>query len=145
MMGLFSRLGGLLNAIKVGTSYVLQTPITATQAAAVQNQWYTALPTSYLGRLIDVSIDAAGGCTMEVRITIDGQAIAGAGVVTPATHLHVVIHMHADEAVLEFVTTANKDEVPFLIEGRTVLVEYRQTSEAGGEDLLCGVLYAIKT
>ena len=143
-MGLLSSIGRLINAIKSASTYEMQAPLDWTQAAAVQDQWYTVLDTVYNAKLYAVSMDADANETMGLKITIDGHAIEGEVAVVAATHQHAYIVKEPETTVLEFAVHADLPAISHMAEGRTLKIEARQTTDAGGETIHVGVLYGVK-
>jgi len=117
-----------------------QTPATLSQAAAVQNTWYTILDTTenirvyqVVGRILTTGED------LEVQITVDGETIACTGVSCVAGSTYYIIKQNANDAD-KFTLVVREDEEmypqAYLIEGRSVKIEIRKTSANGAGTLL---------
>lgn len=120
----------------------LQADATLSQAAAVVNTWYTALDTTINARIIaaSVSIDTANE-TLEMRFTIDGQTIAKTALAATAGTSYIADY-YQDNTSLRLALTGNMHTRTYLLEGRSVKVEVRKTTNNGAGTLTCRVSYA---
>lgn len=128
------------------------TPLNASQAAPVQNTWYTALNTIN-AELVSVAIGVlVTGETMEIRITIDGTVIlTSAGIAINANEFSVMQTIRftnpAAIKIIGAVSGANTDlsigsNYQPMLRGAQVKIEYRKTTAAGAGDIKCIGIYA---
>jgi len=110
-----------------------QPTATLTQAAPVQNTWYTILDTIANGRLIGVYFKVADtGEDLELRITIDGQTYVGVQAAVADTPYYINgIDYSSGALSVQSVLEVSQRKGAFLLEGRNIKVEVRKTSAAG--------------
>lgn len=124
--------------------FVHQTEEAGTQAAPVQNTYYTILDAVMNCKLISVNVSVADtGETLQLRVTVDGNAYVSAAVAVGADADFMAEHAPVITALQKFTLTAVAvTNIPFLEEGRTVKVELRKTTAAGAGTLSWRVRYA---
>lgn len=118
-----------------------QADATLSQAAPVQNTWYTVLDTTknVIVYGLGVSIGVANE-TIETRFTIDGQVIGTTGINCDFGDDYRALFRTIHDGNIELV----KDplNIPaFLIQGRSVKIEVRKTTAAGAGTLTARVIY----
>jgi len=127
-------------------SYKHQSEEASSQAAPVQNTYYTILDTVLNCKLISVNVSVAlAGEDLQVRITVDGNVYVSDAVAVGIGADFMVEHAPTITALQKFTLTAVAvTNVPFLEEGRSVKVELRKTTAAGAGDLSWRVRYAAR-
>ena len=125
-----------------------QAPVALNQATPVQDTWYEILAATDNVRVyhIYVNVEDANE-TLDVRLTIDGEVLVGANACTESISYSMDIFGDAITRTdsLEF------DKVPndyvkmraFMIEGKSVKVEVRKTTNAGAGNLTGIVMYGV--
>jgi len=104
------------------------------QAAPVQNTWYTVLNTVSNIRLMRFAMGVADtNETLEMKITIDGNSYTGSQAAVAGNHYHGYVHFHDAGTIISFDTSENHSEssFPYLLEGRSIKVEVRKTTANG--------------
>ena len=125
-----------------------QEPATLNQANPVQNTWYEILSATSNVRVYHIFVNVEDtNETLEVRMTIDGEVLVGSNACTQSVSYS--IDMFGDAITrtdsLEF------DKVPddftryraFLVEGKSVKIEVRKTTNAGAGNLTGLVMYGV--
>jgi hypothetical protein len=113
---------------------------------AVQNTWYTALDTTANVRLIDIATNMiTADETIEIRITIDGVTMSGIGVSQTAGTWYHWFNAPTNADCLIGGTLESQAYRAFLLEGRSIKVEFRKTTAAGLNHLFCQVRYEVFT
>ena len=122
-----------------------QTDVVPWIVSAVQNQWYTMLDTTPRCRLISLVVQVINVSeTLEVRFTVDGVVMTGTVDAVQGTDYLVLPH-HSNENMLLFVGDSVAVYRPFTLEGESVKLEIRKTTNAGDATLLGLVKYATWT
>jgi hypothetical protein len=140
-----SDLVTILAAINTALTFEHQPDVSVSQAAAVQNTWYTALDTTANVRVYNVLIKCAAAAEdLELKITIDGQTLTGqkAGS-ADGVFCYAIIGELTDGLTMQ-VTPDPSATRAFLIEGRSVKIEYRKTSNVGASTLYCRIKYGAR-
>jgi hypothetical protein len=119
--------------------------VTLSQAAPVQNTWYTVLNTTNYVRIIGIGVGVlVANETVECRLTVDCVVLPVEGKSLTFGNDYAVFLLPYSSTGL---TTALCDwyegckEKAFLIEGKNVKVEVRKTTAAGAGDLKASVAY----
>ena len=124
-----------------------QTPATLNQANPVKDTWYDILPATANVKiyLIGVCVEDANE-TLEVQVIIDGETIAADN--EACTHSQSYAGYLSANAVTRIDTIKlNQDMGRYRnigIEGKSVQVQVRKTTEAGAGNLSCIVCYGVK-
>lgn len=116
---------GLITAISFQAKQAL-----LSQAAPVQNTWYTILDTAYCAKLFGIAVSVADtGETLEVRMTVDGATVSGSQAALAGTAYKALPYTTPTGLYLLMSTSSliNGNET----EGRSVKVEVRKTTAAG--------------
>lgn len=127
----------------------LQPLATLTQAAPVQNTYYTILDTVLDARIYAIGVRIQDtGETLQVRLTIDGLVIESAAVACVAGQNNlIVIDNDCLPAMNEYTITTGINSYAsysqLLVEGRSVKIEVRKTTAAGAGTLYGRVQYGI--
>lgn len=124
----------------------LQPDATLTQAAPVQNTWYTILDTTLRVKLYLVVVRVNDtGETLEVRITYGGVAYTSLSVAAVAGNYYFLRSRFEDSLANRWELTATANNV-----GRTspitfdsLRIEVRKTTAAGAGNLLGRVIYGV--
>lgn len=119
-----------------------------TQAAAVQNTWYTILDTTYHIDVYQLAIRmATAGETLEVRITLNGVAITSVGFAAVADTSYWM-SFKADPTSSTISLINGSAGQTYLMQGfyapqpcRSVKIEIRKTTAAGANTLYGTVVY----
>lgn len=118
-----------------------QADATLSQAAPVQNTWYTVLDTAKNVRIYGLGVSiAVANETIETRVTVDGQVIGTIGIDCDFGDDYRALFRRIHDGVIELV----KDplNIPaFLLEGRSVKVEVRKITANGAGTLTARVIY----
>jgi len=123
-----------------------QAPAILNQAAAIQDQWYTVLDTTRNVRIyvFYARMDTADE-TIEGRITVDGQTILVTAInLTAGTTYFARRAADPTAETLYWDNVMTQKETPFLLEGRSILIEIRKTTAAGANNLRALVAYGTK-
>ena len=123
--------------------WVLQTPVVYSQAGAVQNTWYNALPaTGRYTRLINVSfICTVINETMEIEITCDGVVNT---LSLPCTFGTVyLVRMNYDTANISAIQGATITNYNLDMIGHNISIRYRKTTAAGASALYVKAIWAV--
>jgi Ca2+-binding RTX toxin-like protein len=121
-----------------------QAPATLSQAAPVQNTWYTALNTTLNARILAFIVQiATTGEDLQVKVTLDGQTINGQVNITAVagTDYHINFITGAGGLYLLGSTTNSQINRAFLIEGKSVKIEVRKVTANGAGNLNACVSY----
>lgn len=136
------------SAVPDRSKMVLFRIINFTQAAAVQNTWYTAADLKNV-KLRALAIGCTGfNETLECKITIDGYtiSISAGGACTAAQWLeltHIRFSAPGTPTLLFAATAANVDfnYTDHIIEARSLKIEIRKTTAAGASAITCAGIY----
>jgi len=130
-----------LDLIRTELTFQHQADANIAQTNPVQNNWYTVLTATSKVRIyvICVQVETTGE-TIEVRVTADGNALVASESLAGGTTYVVVWRVRADAASnkLSMDTEVNRR---FEIEGRSVTVEARKTTNNGTGTLHCNVIH----
>lgn len=135
---------GILNLLATLT-FQHQADALLSQAAPVQNTWYTVLDTVLNCRLIQFVYAVADTSeTIQTRITIDGNVLLAGGAATAATVYTVCpsVSTTTGQELNILATSATIQCRPFLLEGRSIKIEVRKTTAAGTGTLTAKAVYA---
>jgi hypothetical protein len=111
------------------------------QPTPEQNTWYTILDTTLNCRLYSVVILVWGANeTLEVRITIDGQVLTGSIVATAVSYYWVYLLMYTSGFMMSGEHHSIGYDAP--LEGRSIKVEMRKTTNAGTGTIEGYAIYA---
>jgi len=119
-----------------------QADATFSQAAPVQNDWYTILDTTRNCEVhgIEIEVDVTDE-TLECRITIDGETLTGGLGATAGTPYFIL--KTAESASLIWTTTIFAVAQRYLpLKGRSIKIEVRKTTAAGAGTITARVQYA---
>lgn len=127
--------------------YEFQTEAALDQAAPVNGTYYTILDTVLNARIygIVIQVDTTGE-TLQVRITIDGRTIEStAGACTNDTCYELIRRYTGitEDWIITDVANPFSQYKSFILEGRSVKIEVRKTTAAGGGNLKGRVVYGI--
>lgn len=114
-----------------------------TQAAPVQNTWYTILDTTtnFEGYIATIKVETADE-TLEVRWTIDGQVITKTNACTFGTTYYVFLDATSTQLGLTITSTNWNMGMRATLQARSMKVELRKTTAAGAGDLKGQVTYS---
>ena len=117
--------------------WVLQPDATLDQAAAVQNTWYTVLPTSVDARIVFLHYIIIGNNeTVEYELTVDGVTRVGTYASIAATDYWPILGYTYGYANSLNVRVADRNAANYtFFEGRSVRVRMRKTTAAGATTL----------
>jgi hypothetical protein len=111
------------------------------QPTPEQNRWYPILDTTLNCRLYSVVILVWGANeTLEVRITIDGQVLTGSIAATAVSYYWVYLLMYTSGFMMSGEHHSIGYDAP--LEGRSVKVEMRKTTNAGTGTIEGYAIYA---
>lgn len=110
------------------------------QAAPVQNTWYTLFDTKKNVRLYSVGVNVADTDeTLEARLTIDGQTFSGN---TTACTANTTYSIYMNPTFGQFKISANiMAGFSTYLEGRSIKIEIRKTTAAGAGTITGRVSY----
>ncbi len=119
-----------------------QTDATLTQAAPVQDTWYTALATTKNVRIIAMKFQIqTTGEDLEIELVIDGVTYIGSQTAVAGTSY--LAYKNAGYSDLTTGTAGAHGAQYTFIEGRSVRIRLRKTTANGAGDLLGRITYAI--
>ena len=103
---------------------------------AVQNTWYTVLDAKNT-RIINIAWnETIANETIEVRLTVDGNVLAGSHAATAATWYYITWDaITAQTLQINSVVTIHVYKA-FFLEGRSVKLEFRKTTNLGASAIV---------
>lgn len=129
-----------LSTIRTELTFQHQAPAQLVQAAPVLNTWYTALDTVANALIYGIYFwVATTGETLSVRVTIDGRTLLCTFAAIADTGYYITLPSSSEG--LSYTTTDTGTLVAFIIQGRSVKVEIRKTTNNGSGNLTCYVTY----
>ena len=140
-----SNRGDTQRLTRIGPNNVvkIQSSADLVQAAPVQNTWYTALDTKRNCRVIGWTLVVADtNETIQMRITIDGVVLehSGAGFVADTEY-----NINLRSSITYDLINASSGGLghAFLLEGRSVKIEFRKTTATGVGTISSKVYYGL--
>lgn len=126
-------------------TFRIKTPAVKTQAAPVQNTWYVILDTTANCRIHGIRAQVAtAGETLEVKIAVDGVDYASAKACNADTPYFWSIRPN-DTPALDYSTSVISANCQYhFIEGRSVKISFRKTTNTGAGDILGIVIYSVR-
>jgi len=125
----------LPSACKGVVKYRWELQVDATlNVVAVQNTWYTILPTTEDVRILEMMFQLTGFAeTIEYELTVDGSTRVGteACIVLPAEYYPIVGYRYPDANLLKFRTVDRNAALYQAVEGHSVRIRMRKTTAAG--------------
>lgn len=135
---------GYLDNLQYSLIKQVQAPITVTQIGAVQNTWYTLLPTTLNARIYTADFTITDTAeSLEFRITIDGQIISWTEVTCNVGETWSLgLKFDATHNGLTATKNGNWQAMrAYLIEGRSIKIEMRKTTANGTGNLTGYCMY----
>ena len=123
-----------------GRFHFKKEPIATITQTPVQNTWYTVLDTTSYVRILYIAVKQDNtdnvAKALEIRVTIDGNAISGAG--TPGDNTWNYINLTPTVDTLSYTAAIFNSSYYVEMRGHSVKVELRMTDAPGTAETLDG-------